>query len=80
MCVSVCVFVGNINDVFVYKTQKGKMLCDLMGNVSRMFLTAFSPNFESKNIPSAQLDTACNTSASCCIAAADMTKADSMTA
>jgi hypothetical protein len=39
-----------------------------------------SPNFETKHQPTAQLDTACNTSASCCIAAADMTTADSVTA
>ena len=62
----------------IYMTEKGKWLCDSMGKAGRMFLKKSSSNFEAKI---AQLDTACNTQASSCTAAADIRgdKSDSLT-
>ena len=76
VCVCVCVCVGTVNGVFIYRTQKGKWLCDVTNFPTQLSL----PNFETQNLPTAQLDTACNTSASCCTVAADMSTADSVMA
>ena len=74
--ICVCVCVGTVNGLFIYRAQKGKFYEKGWQNFPTQ---KSSPNFKTKNVPDAQCDAACNTSASCSTAATDMTTADSVT-
>jgi hypothetical protein len=68
--------VGNVKGAFFYRAKKAKIYEKGWQNFpTQIFLS----NFETKNVPNPQIDTACNTSATCCTAATDMTTADSVT-
>jgi len=72
---------GTVNGVFIYMAQKSKYLFILVrkdGTI--LYKHLFSSNFDTKHKPTALLDTVCNTSASCCTAAALMTTDDSVIA
>jgi len=38
VCVCVCVCVDTVNDVFIYRTQNGKLLCDIVRKFGTIFL------------------------------------------
>ena len=49
---------GTVNGVFIYRTQKGKLFCDLMRRARRNFLhSCLHQTFETKKLFSAQLST-----------------------
>ena len=45
MCVWVCVCVGTVNGVFIYRAQKGKWLCDIVRETGTIFLHSVFAKF-----------------------------------
>jgi len=51
----VCVVGGTVNGVFIYRTQKGKWLCEFVRTSCTILCRRQSwPDFEPKTVPNAQ--------------------------